>query len=47
MVKNIVFDIGNVLFGFEPSKEIEKVGISLTKINYINNIIVHDDLWND
>ncbi len=47
MVKNIVFDIGNVLFGFEPSKEIEKAGISLTKINYINNIIVHDDLWND
>ena len=47
MIKNIVFDIGNVLFKFELSSEIEKINTNEKRIEYINKIITHEQIWDD
>lgn len=45
MVKNIVFDIGNVLFGYLPSKEINKFGTNMNKLENANKLILKDSNW--
>ena len=45
MIKNIVFDIGNVLAGYSPKKEVEEFGTSIERIEYINSIIIKEKNW--
>lgn len=45
MIKNIVFDIGNVLVKFSPKKEVEKLNTSLERLDYANKLIVKDTHW--
>ena len=45
MIKNIVFDIGNVLAGYSPKKEVEEFGTRIERIEYINSIIIKEKNW--
>ena len=45
MIKNIVFDIGNVLAKYFPSSEITKFNTSLEKIKSANEVIVKEKMW--
>ena len=45
MFKNIVFDIGNVLFEYLPNKDINKFGTNIDKLESVNKLIVKDRNW--
>ncbi len=45
MIRNIVFDIGDVLVGYSPKKELERLGTNLNRIEEVNNLITKDDNW--
>ena len=45
MIRNIVFDIGDVLVGYSPKKELERFGTNLNRIEEANNLITKDDNW--
>lgn len=47
MIKNIVFDIGNVLFGYSPRKEIKSFGTDEKKLKIANSVIVNDQNWRE
>ena len=45
MIKNIVFDIGNVLAGYSPKMEIEKLGTNIERVEYVNTLIIKEKNW--
>lgn len=45
MIKNIVFDIGNVLVEFRPEKVFAELGVSAEKIQGLANATVYSPLW--
>lgn len=45
MIKNIVFDIGNVLVEFRPEKVFIEIGISPEKVEGLANATVYSKLW--
>ena len=45
MIRNIVFDIGDVLVGYSLKKELERFGTNLNRIGEANNLITKDDNW--
>ena len=45
MIKNIIFDIGDVLVGYSPKKEVEKYNTNIDKIEIANRLIIKDDNW--
>ena len=45
MIKNIVFDIGNVLVEFRPEKVFAELGVSSEKIQGLANATVYSPLW--
>lgn len=47
MIKNIVFDIGDVLVGYLPKKEVENLGTSLKRIGEANRLIREDKIWRE
>ena len=47
MIKNIVFDIGNVLFGYLPKEDVKTFGTDVKKLEIANNVIVRDQNWRE
>lgn len=47
MVKNIVFDIGDVLVEYSPEKYVRKIGISQLSLNKANDILIKDKRWRE
>ena len=47
MIKNIVFDIGDVLVGYSPKKEVENLGTNLKRIEEANRRIREDKIWRE
>ena len=47
MIKNIVFDIGDVLVGYNPNNYAEKVNISIENLDKAHEILVHTKEWRD
>ena len=47
MIKNIVFDIGDVLVGYSPKKEVESLGTNLKRIEEANRLIREDKIWRE
>lgn len=45
MIKNIIFDIGNVLVEFRPEKVFLEIGVSPEKIEGLANATVYSPLW--
>ena len=45
MIKNIIFDIGDVLVGYSPKKEVENLNSNINKIEIANNLIIKDNNW--
>lgn len=45
MIKNIIFDIGDVLVGYSPKKEVENLNTNINKIEIANNLIIKDNNW--
>lgn len=45
MIKNIIFDIGNVLVEFNPEKVFLEIGIDKNKIEGLAQATVHNCLW--
>jgi epoxide hydrolase-like predicted phosphatase len=47
MVKNIVFDIGAVLVGYNPKEYAKKINISLEKVDKAHEVLVHTKGWRE
>lgn len=47
MIKNIVFDIGDVLVTYKPEKYVEKLKMSQMNVVKANDILVTDKSWRD
>lgn len=47
MIKNVVFDIGNVLIGFRPDEAMKMVGISEEKIEPLMKASVYTKWWTE
>ena len=45
MIKNIIFDIGDVLVGFSPNSEVEELDTNIKRINSANDLLVKDSNW--
>ena len=45
MIKNLVFDLGNVLVEFKPKDYMERLGFPETTINDLYQIIFKDKRW--
>ena len=45
MIKNIVFDIGEVLVGFDYN--INQENINVNELNLANEIIIKDEMWKE
>ena len=45
MIKNIVFDIGEVLIGFDYN--INQENINVNKLNLANDILIKDEMWKE
>lgn len=47
MIKNVIFDLGNVLINNDPSEYIKALGYSKEKSEALNEAISSDTLWHD
>lgn len=47
MIKNIIFDIGGVLFEYNPQIYLDKLNIEESRRKNLNNIIFHNQRWKD
>lgn len=47
MLKNIVFDLGNVLVKFNPIEYMLKIGIEQKDVEILNNLIFKNQMWNE
>ena len=47
MIKNIVFDIGNVLVGFDWKPFMESLGFTAEELERVANATVRDPFWNE
>lgn len=47
MIKNVVFDIGNVLIGFKPAEAMRKIGIPEDKIEPLMKASVYTKWWEE
>ena len=47
MIKNIVFDIGAVLVGYNPNDYAVKNNMSIDKLNKAHDILVHTKEWRE
>ncbi len=47
MIKNIIFDIGGVLFDYNSKTYLDKIDISENKRKILNDIIFHNTKWRD
>lgn len=47
MIKNIIFDIGGVLFEYNPKIYLDKLNIKEIKRKELNHIIFHNQKWRD
>ena len=47
MIKNIVFDIGNVLVGFDWKPFMESFGFTEEVLKRVANATVHAPIWNE
>ena len=45
MIKNIIFDIGNVLASFRPREVLEEMGLDETEVNVILDATVRGPYW--
>lgn len=45
MIKNIVFDIGDVLIDFNPYKYADRIGVSSVRVNEANTILIRSEEW--
>lgn len=46
-IKNVIFDLGNVLIDFHPLEYIKSLGYDDLKANEILNSTIKDSIWND
>lgn len=47
MIKNVIFDLGNVLIDCNPTEYIKKLGYSRERFQPVLEAILHDSLWSD
>ena len=47
MLKNIVFDLGNVLVKFNPIEYMLKIGIEQKDVEILNDLIFKNQMWNE
>lgn len=47
MIKNMIFDIGGVLFEYNPKTYLDKLKIEENKRKELNDIIFHNQKWRD
>lgn len=47
LIDTIVFDCGNVLVGFAWKKHMENLGFDEETIDYLEEHMIHDPLWNE
>lgn len=47
MIKNIVFDVGNVLVEWDPKKALRELGIDGEDMEAVLNATVRSDVWNE
>ncbi|MDO4499666.1 MAG: HAD family phosphatase [Erysipelotrichaceae bacterium] len=47
MIKNIIFDLGQVLIGFNPLNSLLNMGYPQKEAELLNEIIFNDQLWQD
>lgn len=47
MIKNIVFDIGDVLVGYNPEKYIKQNDMKIERVNKANDILIKDNNWRE
>ena len=45
MVKNIIFDVGNVLFEYDWGKPFREIGLSEEDVERIGQGMFHDEIW--
>jgi len=45
MIKNIIFDLGNVLINFQPEKYLQSAGLSQNEVDFVLNEIYRSDEW--
>lgn len=47
MIKNIIFDVGNVLLGYRWAEALADTGLSLEEANSVNELMFNNSLWVD
>lgn len=47
MIRNIIFDIGGVLFDYNPKTYLDKLDIKESRRKKLNDVIFHDQRWKD
>ena len=47
MIKNIIFDIGNVLASFRPKAVLEEMGLEEAEVNAILSATVRGPYWRE
>ena len=47
MIKNLIFDLGNVLVTFKPKDYLRRLGFSRKDISILTKLIFEDKRWNE
>ncbi len=47
MIKNVIFDLGNVLVYFNPEGFLKKLGFGKEKVDEINKYLFYDPIWKE
>lgn len=47
MIKNIIFDVGNVLVTYDPDSYLKNLGFDEETIDAVNHAMFKNDLWNE
>lgn len=47
MIKNIIFDVGNVLVTYDPDNYLKSLGFDKETRDAVNNAMFKNDLWNE
>lgn len=47
MIKNIIFDVGNVLVTYDPDSYLKSLGFDEKTVEAVNNAVFRNSLWNE